>query len=53
MLAGLAGLLALDGWLQPLFTIVFVVAVTSGAQYVWVWGAKARRERAVGRLRPH
>lgn len=49
VLAGLAGLLALEGWLQPLFTVVFVVAVTSGVQYVWIWGAKARRER----LRPH
>jgi cardiolipin synthase len=25
---------------------VFVIAVVSGVQYVWIWGAKARRERA-------
>ncbi|ODU37376.1 MAG: CDP-diacylglycerol--glycerol-3-phosphate 3-phosphatidyltransferase [Thiobacillus sp. SCN 63-374] len=42
VLAGLAGLLALEGWLLPLFGIVFVIAVLSGAQYVWIWSAKAR-----------
>lgn len=45
VLAGLAGLLRLDGWLPPLFAIVFLVAVVSGVQYVWIWSAKARRER--------
>ncbi|WP_018076372.1 CDP-alcohol phosphatidyltransferase family protein [Thiobacillus denitrificans] len=49
VLAGLAGLLALDGWLLPLFGIVFVIAVVSGAQYVWIWSAKAR---AAARFKP-
>jgi cardiolipin synthase len=46
VLGGLAGLLALDDWRQPLFVTVFAIAVVSGVQYVWIWGAKARRERA-------
>ncbi len=49
VLAGLAGLLALEGWLLPLFGIVFVIAVLSGAQYVWIWSAKAR---AAARFKP-
>lgn len=51
VLGGLAGLIALDGWMQPIFMAVFVVAVVSGVQYVWIWSAKARRERA-GSRRP-
>lgn len=51
VLAGLAGLLALDAWRNTLFTSVFVIAVLSGVQYVWIWGSKARRERAAGRLK--
>lgn len=53
VLAGLAELLALDAWLQPLFVTVFVIAVVSGIQYVWIWSAKARRERAAARIRSH
>ncbi|MFZ3041195.1 MAG: CDP-alcohol phosphatidyltransferase family protein [Thiobacillus sp.] len=53
VLGGLAGLLALDDWRLPLFVTVFVIAVASGMQYVWVWGAKARRERVAARLKPH
>lgn len=53
VLAGLAGLLTLDDWLDTLFVSVFVIAVLSGVQYVWIWGSKARRERAAGRLKPH
>jgi cardiolipin synthase len=53
VLAGLAGLLDLTAWLQPLFVAVFGIAVVSGVQYVWIWGAKARRERAADSLRPH
>ena len=53
VLGGLAGLLALDDWRMPLFVTVFVIAVASGMQYVWVWGAKARRERVAARLKPH
>jgi len=49
VLAGLAGVLAMEAWLTPLFVAVFAVAVASGIQYVWIWGAKARRERLLGR----
>jgi cardiolipin synthase len=51
VLGGLAGLLALDAWLLPLFLTVFFIAVASGVQYVWIWSAKARRERLAARLR--
>lgn len=53
VLGVLAELLVLEDWLQLLFAVVFGIAVASGVQYVWIWGAKARRERAAGRLRPH
>jgi len=53
VLASLAGLLDLTAWLQPLFAAVFVIAVVSGVQYVWIWGTKARRERASVPLKPH
>jgi cardiolipin synthase len=53
VLGALAGLLALDDWLLPLFVAVFVIAVVSGVQYVWIWSAKARREREAIRLKPH
>ncbi|MDP2028383.1 MAG: CDP-alcohol phosphatidyltransferase family protein [Thiobacillus sp.] len=53
VLAGLAQVLKLDEWLTALFATVFVIAVVSGVQYVWIWGAKARRERAAARLNPH
>ncbi|MEW5966799.1 MAG: CDP-alcohol phosphatidyltransferase family protein [Pseudomonadota bacterium] len=49
VLGGLAGILAMDAWLTPLFVAVFAIAVVSGGQYVWIWGAKARRERLLGR----
>lgn len=52
VLAGLGGLLAVDAWLMPLFAGVFVVAMMSGVQYVWIWGTKARREREAVRLKP-
>ena len=52
VLGGLAGRLALDGWRLPLFVTVFAIATASGAQYVWIWGAKARRERVAARLGP-
>lgn len=50
VLAGLAKLLEMDAWLTPLFVTVFVIAVVSGVQYVWIWSAKARRERAAARF---
>jgi cardiolipin synthase len=53
VLADLAQVLKLDEWLTALFVSVFVIAVVSGVQYVWIWGAKARRERAAARLNPH
>jgi cardiolipin synthase len=53
VLGGLAGLLDLDDWLLPLFITVFIIAVVSGVQYVWIWSAKARRERAADRFKPH
>ena len=52
VLAGLGGLLAVDAWLMLLFAGVFAIAVISGVQYVWIWGAKARRERDEVRLKP-
>lgn len=52
VLGGLAGLLALDDWRLPLFVTVFAIATASGVQYVWIWGAKARRERVAARLGP-
>src|SRR5512139_2213161 len=51
VLGGLAELLVLEDWLLPLFAIVFGIAVASGVQYVWIWGAKARRERAAAHLK--
>ena len=51
VLAGLAEVLVLEDWRMPLFAVVFAIAVVSGVQYVWIWGAKARRERAAGQLK--
>ena len=53
VLAGLAGVLDLTAWLYPLFVTVFVIAVISGVQYVWIWSAKARRERAANPFKAH
>jgi cardiolipin synthase len=51
VLGVLAELLVLEDWLQWLFVAVFAIAVASGVQYVWIWGAKARRERVAARLK--
>jgi cardiolipin synthase len=51
VLGALAELLVLEDWLQPLFLAVFVIAVISGVQYVWIWSAKARRGRVATRLK--
>ncbi|MDT3707845.1 MAG: CDP-alcohol phosphatidyltransferase family protein [Thiobacillus sp.] len=51
VLGGLAELLVLEDWRLPLFAIVFGIAVASGVQYVWIWSAKARRERAAAHLK--
>lgn len=45
VLADQAHLIELGTWQTPLFLAVFGVAVVSGIQYVWIWSAKARRER--------
>ena len=36
--------IAAGAWLPPLFALVFVTVVASGAQYVWIWGWKASRD---------
>ena len=53
VLAGLGQILMVDAWLTLLFAGVFVIAVISGVQYVWIWSAKARREREAVRLKLH
>ncbi len=53
VLAGLGKLVLVDAWLVPLFVGMFVIAAGSGVQYVWVWGARARREREAVRCGPH
>jgi cardiolipin synthase len=50
VLGVLAQWLVLEDWMQPLFVAVFVIAAASGVQYVWIWSAKARRERAGARV---
>lgn len=47
VLGTLAGVLGAGGWLDGVFLAVFAIAVASGVQYVWIWGAKARRERVL------
>jgi cardiolipin synthase len=44
-LAQAAGLLDARAWLPPLFAVVFVTVIASGAQYVWAWGWKAAAAR--------
>jgi cardiolipin synthase len=51
VLGGLAEYLVLEDWRMPLFATVFAIAVVSGVQYVWIWSAKARRERAAAQLK--
>ena len=53
VLADLGKLLEVDAWLTVLFASVFAIAVISGVQYVWIWSAKARRERGEDRFKPH
>jgi cardiolipin synthase len=47
VLGSLANLLAAGVWIDWLFAGVFAIAAASGVQYVWIWGAKARRERVI------
>lgn len=37
-----AGVLEASGWLHWLFDALLLTTLVSGAQYVWVWGNKAR-----------
>ena len=53
VLANLGQILVVDPWLNQLFIVAFAIAVTSGVQYVWLWGAKAHRERAAFRIKSH
>jgi len=53
VLANLGKLLAVGPWLTVLFAVVFAIAVISGVQYVWIWSAKVRRERATVRVNHH
>lgn len=42
-----AGVRALPGsWLSALIALVAVTTVTSGADYLWTWGRRARRRQA-------
>ena len=53
VLADLGKLLEIQAWLTVIFVAVFVIAVISGVQYVWIWSAKARRARAEIQLKTH
>jgi len=53
VLADLGKLLVVEPWLSVLFAAVFVIAVISGVQYVWIWSAKARRARAEAHIKSH
>jgi cardiolipin synthase len=53
VLANQGKLLAVGPWLTVLFAAVFAIAVISGVQYVWIWSAKVRRERATIRINHH
>lgn len=45
VLGSLAAVIQTGAWLDGIFIAVFAIAVASGAQYVWIWWSKARRER--------
>ncbi len=44
VMAAAAGWFETGVWLPTVFVIVFLSVVTSGAQYVWLWGRKAVTE---------
>jgi hypothetical protein len=46
VLANAAQLIAITNYLPIFFLLVLVLAVGSLAQYVWLWGKKARSEAA-------
>jgi cardiolipin synthase len=41
VIADAAALIDDRAWLPMLFAVLFVTVVTSGAQYVWIWGRRA------------
>ncbi len=53
VLADRGRVLEVGAWMTPLFAAVFAIAIASGVQYVWIWGSKARRERAAMRVKSH
>ena len=53
VLANLGKIWVVEAWLGVLFAAVFIIAVISGVQYVWIWSAKARRERAENQFKIH
>ncbi|MFN3884215.1 MAG: CDP-alcohol phosphatidyltransferase family protein [Rhodocyclaceae bacterium] len=42
-IAAQIGWVGMAGWIEPALVIIAFTIVASGAQYVWVWGRKARR----------
>ena len=53
VLANLGKIWVVEAWLGVLFAAVFIIAVISGVQYVWIWSAKARRARAEIQFKIH
>jgi cardiolipin synthase len=51
VMAGAAAWIDGDGWLPAAFVLAFVLVVSSGLQYVWIWGRKAA-SRSGPRARP-
>jgi cardiolipin synthase len=45
VLADGAGVIEVEALLPALFALLLATIVASGAQYVWVWGGRAMRER--------
>jgi cardiolipin synthase len=48
VMAAAAGWVQGGAWMQAIFALVLVTVVTSGGQYVWLWGRKALDERRRG-----
>ena len=53
VLANLGKIWVVEAWLGVLFAAVFIIAVISGVQYVWIWSAKARCARAEIQFKIH
>ncbi|MGZ8202057.1 MAG: CDP-alcohol phosphatidyltransferase family protein [Burkholderiales bacterium] len=45
VMAQAAGWIPGGGWMAALFMLTFATVAASGAQYVWIWGRKAARDR--------